>query len=162
MTRFLMQMQPTKLDNIIAMVALFRPGPDGFHPCLYPAHARRRKRLPTAIRCWNRSWARPTALPFTRNRSCRRPCQLARLHRRGMPMGCARSSPRRTQPSWQATMSSSWKGAVKNGIPRRHRRTDLHDWEGFAHYGFNKSHAADYGVIAVQTAYLKAHYPLNT
>jgi DNA polymerase III subunit alpha len=33
------------------------------------------------------------------------------------------------------------------------------DWEEFARYGFNKSHAADYGVIAVQTAYLKAHYP---
>ena len=33
------------------------------------------------------------------------------------------------------------------------------DWEEFARYGFNKSHAADYGVIAVETAYLKAHYP---
>ncbi len=33
------------------------------------------------------------------------------------------------------------------------------DWEEFARYGFNKSHAADYGVIAVQTAYLKVHYP---
>ena len=33
------------------------------------------------------------------------------------------------------------------------------DWEEFARYGFNKSHAADYGVIAVQTAYLKANYP---
>jgi DNA polymerase-3 subunit alpha len=32
------------------------------------------------------------------------------------------------------------------------------DWEEFARYGFNKSHAADYGVIAVETAYLKAHY----
>ena len=33
------------------------------------------------------------------------------------------------------------------------------DWEEFARYGFNKSHAADYGVIAVQTAYLKSTYP---
>ncbi len=33
------------------------------------------------------------------------------------------------------------------------------DWEEFARYGFNKSHAADYGVIAVQTAFLKAYYP---
>ncbi len=32
------------------------------------------------------------------------------------------------------------------------------EWENFARYGFNKSHAADYGIIAVQTAYLKSHY----
>src|SRR5690606_22061556 len=35
------------------------------------------------------------------------------------------------------------------------------DWENFARYGFNKSHAADYGVIAVQTAYLKTHYTVE-
>ena len=35
------------------------------------------------------------------------------------------------------------------------------DWEEFARYGFNKSHAVDYGVIAVQTAYLKTHYPVE-
>src|SRR5512140_1078003 len=33
------------------------------------------------------------------------------------------------------------------------------DWEEFARYGFNKSHAADYGVISVQTAFLKTRYP---
>ena len=35
------------------------------------------------------------------------------------------------------------------------------DWEGFASYGFNKSHAADYGVIAVETGFLKTHYPVE-
>ena len=35
------------------------------------------------------------------------------------------------------------------------------DWKEFARYGFNKSHAADYGVIAVQTGYLKYHYPVE-
>jgi DNA polymerase-3 subunit alpha len=35
------------------------------------------------------------------------------------------------------------------------------DWENFARYGFNKSHAADYGVIAVETAYLKTHYTVE-
>ena len=34
-------------------------------------------------------------------------------------------------------------------------------WEAFARYGFPKGHAADYGVIAVQTAYLKTHYPVE-
>ena len=52
-------------------------------------------------------------------------------------------------------------GAVMKGIPRETAEQIFTDWEGFGHYGFNKSHAADYGVIAVETAYLKAHYPLE-
>ncbi|MBI3737527.1 MAG: hypothetical protein HY258_00585, partial [Chloroflexi bacterium] len=49
-------------------------------------------------------------------------------------------------------------GAVKHGMARDIADAIYADWEEFARYGFNKSHAADYGVIAVQTAYLKAHY----
>jgi DNA polymerase-3 subunit alpha len=44
-------------------------------------------------------------------------------------------------------------------MPRDAAEAIFRDWEEFARYGFNKSHAAVYGVIAVQTAYLKAHYP---
>lgn len=51
------------------------------------------------------------------------------------------------------------KGAVEKGMEQSTADAIYSDWEEFARYGFNKSHAADYGVIAVQTAYLKAHYP---
>ena len=54
MTRFLMQMKPTNLDNIIAMVALFRPGPMEFIPPTSAA-CTAQERYPTATRCWNRS-----------------------------------------------------------------------------------------------------------
>lgn len=50
-------------------------------------------------------------------------------------------------------------GAVRNGTPER-QATELFDlMEKFASYGFNKSHAAAYALVAYQTAYLKAHYP---
>jgi DNA polymerase-3 subunit alpha len=52
-------------------------------------------------------------------------------------------------------------GAVKHGIPQDTAQAIFADWEEFARYGFNKAHAADYGVIAVQTAYLKAYYPVE-
>jgi DNA polymerase-3 subunit alpha len=52
-------------------------------------------------------------------------------------------------------------GAVKHGIPVATAGEIFDDWEEFARYGFNKAHAADYGMIAVQTAYLKAHYPVE-
>ena len=44
-------------------------------------------------------------------------------------------------------------------MPKETAEQIFTDWEEFARYGFNKSHAADYGVISVQTAYLKTHYP---
>jgi DNA polymerase-3 subunit alpha len=50
-------------------------------------------------------------------------------------------------------------GAVTKGMEKDTAEAIYSDWEEFARYGFNKSHAADYGVIAVQTAFLKAHYP---
>jgi len=49
-------------------------------------------------------------------------------------------------------------GAVKQGIEEATAEGIFADWENFARYGFNKAHAADYGMIAVQTAYLKSHY----
>ncbi len=52
-------------------------------------------------------------------------------------------------------------GSRNNGIPEETASAIFEDWENFARYGFNKSHAADYGVIAVQTAYLKTHYTIE-
>jgi DNA polymerase-3 subunit alpha len=52
-------------------------------------------------------------------------------------------------------------GAVERGISEETASAIFDEWEEFARYGFNKAHAADYGVIAVQTAYLKAHYPVE-
>lgn len=52
-------------------------------------------------------------------------------------------------------------GCAKNNIPKDAAEAIYGDIEFFARYGFNKSHAADYAVITVQTAYLKAHYPVE-
>ncbi len=52
-------------------------------------------------------------------------------------------------------------GASRNGISSETAEAIYGDIEFFARYGFNKSHAADYAVITVQTAYLKAHYPVE-
>lgn len=50
-------------------------------------------------------------------------------------------------------------GATQRGIAEEVANQIFDDWEAFARYGFPKGHAADYGVIAVQTGYLKTHYP---
>jgi DNA polymerase-3 subunit alpha len=53
------------------------------------------------------------------------------------------------------------RGAVERGVDRGIAEEIFTDWEKFARYGFNKAHAADYGLISVQTAYLKTHYPVE-
>ncbi len=52
-------------------------------------------------------------------------------------------------------------GACKNGVPTRKAQKLFELMEQFAGYGFNKSHSAAYALIAYQTAYLKAHYPVE-
>jgi DNA polymerase III alpha subunit len=52
-------------------------------------------------------------------------------------------------------------GAAERGIPAETAGAIFDDIEFFARYGFNKSHAADYAMVTCQTAYLKAHYPLE-
>jgi len=52
-------------------------------------------------------------------------------------------------------------GAIERGIDQQTAEDIFTDWENFARYGFNKAHAADYGLISVQTGYLKAHYPVE-
>jgi len=51
------------------------------------------------------------------------------------------------------------KGASERVMDKETATAIFEDWEKFARYGFNKSHAADYGLISVQTGYLKTHYP---
>ncbi len=52
-------------------------------------------------------------------------------------------------------------GAKKNGVEEENARMIFEKMEKFASYGFNKSHAAAYALVAYQTAYLKAHYPVE-
>src|SRR5690606_25371900 len=52
-------------------------------------------------------------------------------------------------------------GAVKNGIEKSTANEIFDHWEAFASYGFNKSHANNYGIMAVKTAHLKYHYAVE-
>jgi DNA polymerase-3 subunit alpha len=52
-------------------------------------------------------------------------------------------------------------GAVQHDVPEDAAHAIFDDWEAFARYGFPKGHAADYAVLTCQTAYLKAHYPIE-
>jgi DNA polymerase-3 subunit alpha len=159
MTRFLMQMRPTKLDHIIAMVALFRPGPMDF----IPAFIRRMHGQEKIV------YAHPLLEPIL-GETYGFAIYQEQVMQASMQLGGFTASEadvlrkiisKKIASELKGQHVKFVEGAVKKGIPRDIAEQIFTDWEGFAHYGFNKSHAADYGVIAVETAYLKAHYPLE-
>ena len=159
MTRFLMQMQPTKLDHIIAMVALYRPGPMDF----IPAYIRRmhgEEEIDYRHPMLESIMSETFGFAIYQEQVMQAAVQLG-----GFTPGES-DSLRKVISKKQTDKLAGYhkkfvEGSVANGIDRKTAEEIFTDWEGFAHYGFNKSHAADYGVIAVQTAYLKNHYPLE-
>ena len=157
MTRYLIQMKPQKLENVIAMVALYRPGPMAFIPDYID---RMHGRKPTEYR---HEALRPIfestyGIPVYQEQLMRAAVELA-----GYTPSDAddlrKAISKKISQKIQSHRVKFSNGAQERGIDETTANAIFSDWEEFARYGFNKSHAADYGVIAVQTAFLKAHYP---
>ena len=157
MTRNLMEMKPTKLEHVIAMIALYRPGPLEF----IPSYIRRMhgQEKPTYLH--------PKLEPIFRETFgiavYQEQIMFAAMELAGYNASEAddlrKAIAKKKKKELLKHQQKFVKGAVANGIARETAEAIFHNWLEFARYGFNKSHAADYGVIAVQTAFLKAHYP---
>jgi DNA polymerase-3 subunit alpha len=158
MTRWVVEMKPRNLDNIIAMVALYRPGPMDF--------------IPSYIKRMNGEepieYRHPALEPIFRD-TYGIPVYQEQIMRAAVEIGgFTRSESDDLRKAISKKMADKIaknkekfiKGAVERGVMDKETATAIfEDWEQFARYGFNKSHAADYGLVSVQTAYLKAHYP---
>jgi DNA polymerase-3 subunit alpha len=159
MRRYLMQMKPTSLDHVIAMVALFRPGPMEF----IPSYIRRMHgeeevqfRHPSLEPIFAETYGYPVY---------QEQLMFAVMNLAGYSAPEAddlrKAVAKKQKEKLLKHREKFVAGAVKTGIPEDTAKAIFDDWEEFARYGFNKAHAADYGVLAVQTAYLKTHYPVE-
>ncbi|NPA31000.1 MAG: DNA polymerase III subunit alpha, partial [Chloroflexi bacterium] len=158
-TRNLVKMQPRELKDIVAMVALYRPGPmefiDDFIARMHGKQkvAYRHPKLQPIL-------AETYGITVYQEQIMRAAMDLA-----GYSGADADNLRRAIAKKKEKLIVKHHKqfveGAVAQGIDREVAEQIFHDWRRFAQYGFNKSHAADYAVIAVQTAYLKAHYRLE-
>lgn len=157
MTRYLVQMKPTKLDHIIAMVALYRPGPMQFIPD-YIARMHEEAAVEYRHPSMETIFGSTYGIPVYQEQLMRAAVELAG-YTPSESDELRRAISKKKKEDIEKHRKKFVAGAVKNGIPRPTAEDIYKDWEEFARYGFNKSHAADYGVIAVQTAYLKANYP---
>ncbi len=159
MTRYLVQMKPRTLENVIAMVALFRPGPMEFIPSYIK---RMHGEEPVTYR-------HPAMEPIFKE-TFGIPIYQEQIMRAAVELGGYTLSEsdelrkviaKKQKEKLEKHREKFIHGAQERGIPADVAEAIFADWEEFARYGFNKSHAADYGIIAVQTAYLKTHYPVE-
>ncbi len=159
MTRYLVQMKPRTLENVIAMVALFRPGPMEF----IPAYIKRMHGEEPV------TYSHPAMEPIF-NETFGIPIYQEQIMRAAVELGGYTLSEsdelrkviaKKQKEKLEKHREKFIRGAQERGIPADIAAAIFTDWEEFARYGFNKSHAADYGIIAVQTAYLKTHYPVE-
>ncbi len=159
MRRWLMQMKPKNLANVIAMVALFRPGPMDFIPS-YISRMHGEEEV---------TYRHPLQEPILKETFGITVYQEQIMYTAMNLAGYTASEAdnlRKGVAKKKADVILKHRkkfigGAVERGIPEDTANAIFDDWEAFARYGFPKGHAADYGVIAVQTAYLKLHYPVE-
>ena len=159
MTRFLVEMKPTKLEHIIAMVALYRPGPMNIIPSYI-------KRLHGEEEITYRHELLEPILSETYGYAIYQEQIMQAAMRLGGYTAAEADVLRKviSKKKEKELVKHHKKfvdGAIERGISKKTAEEIFQDWEGFAHYGFNKSHAADYGVVAIQTAFLKTHYTIE-
>ncbi|MFH2102304.1 MAG: DNA polymerase III subunit alpha [Chloroflexota bacterium] len=159
MTKWLVQMKPQRLENVIAMVALFRPGPMEFIPDYISrmhGESEPEYRHPSLEPIFGSTYG----IPVYQEQLMRAAVELAGYSPSEADNLRAAISKKKAQEIARHRVMFV-DGASSRGIPRETAEAIYTDWEEFARYGFNKSHAADYGIIAVQTAFLKYHYPVE-
>ena len=158
MRDLLKRARPDRFEDIIALVALYRPGPMDLIPdFIERKHGRQRveyldPRLEPILGADLRDHGVPGAGDADRAGD-------RRLQRSAAPICCGARWARRSPRRWRSTATSS-SPARRRTACRARSANELFDlMEKFAGYGFNKSHAAAYALVAYQTAYMKAHHP---
>lgn len=160
MTRYVTQMRPENIDNVIAMVALYRPGPLEFIP-KYIRRMHGEEKVEYKHPSLEPIFSETFGIAVYQEQIMRAAVDIA-----GFTMSesddLRKAISKKLKDKLEKHKGNFIKGAAARGIMSAATAEEVfNDWEEFARYGFNKSHAADYGVIAVQTAYLKTHYTVE-
>ena len=160
MRRYVRELQPTSVVRPRRDGRALPPGPDGQHPGLHPAQARPGAGRRTCTRCSSRTWTRRTGSSSTRRTSWPRPSPWAASRAPRRTRSATRSA-RRSPRSCARRRRSSSARRPSGASSREVIDAVFKAFEPFERYGFNKAHATCYGLIAYQTAYLKANYTVE-
>ncbi len=170
MTNFMRKLEPTNLEDIIAGISLYRPGPMDFIPqyirnkqnpeCITYKHPALEKILKDTYGC---IVYQEQVMEIVRT--------LAGFSLGGADMVRRAMSKKKAHEMEKARKNFIYgeedengnvviEGCLRRGIDEKTASSIFDDMDAFAKYAFNKSHAAAYAVVAYQTAYLKCFYPV--
>ncbi|MDR7518486.1 MAG: DNA polymerase III subunit alpha [Armatimonadota bacterium] len=157
MTRYLKDLRPSRIEDIMAMVALFRPGPMANIPAYI-----RRKHGQEPI-----TYPHPLMEPVLADtygvmvyqEDVMAVCQAVAGYTLAEADVLCYAIRKKIKGKLEAQREQFIAGARKRGVAKRVADQIWEQFEPFARYGFNRAHAATYGLLAYQTAYLKANYP---
>ena len=157
MKDMLKQAMPDCFEDIIALVALYRPGPMDLIPDFCRRkHGKQRVEYPHPL---TEPILKETYGIAVYQEQVMQIAQVVAGYSLGGADLLRRAMGKKKVEEMDAQRKTFVEGATKNNMTER-QATELFDLlEKFAGYGFNKSHAAAYALVAYQTAYLKAHYP---
>jgi DNA polymerase-3 subunit alpha len=159
MRRALLDMRPDRFEDIIALVALYRPGPMANIPT-YCARKHGMER-PEYIHPKLEPILRETYGVIVYQEQVMQAAQILAGYTLGQADLLRRAMGKKIRSEMAAQRKHFVAGATERGIDRSHADAIFDLLERFAEYGFNKSHAAAYALVAYQTAYLKANYPVE-
>ncbi len=159
MRKALLGMRPDRIEDIIALVALYRPGPMENIPT-YNARKHKEEEIASIHPMIDSILAETQGVIVYQEQVM----QVAQILA-GFTLGDAdilrRAMGKKDQKEMAQKREDFVRGAERNGIDKSRANTIFDLLAKFADYGFNKSHAAAYAVVSYQTAYLKAHYPVE-
>lgn len=157
MQKYLRELQPQVFEDLIAMNALYRPGPMDYIPD-FIARKSGRKPVVYDIPCMEKYLKDTYGITVYQEQVMLLSRQLANFTR-GQSDTLRKAMGKKQIEKMNELEVLFYKGGEANGHDRKVLQKIWEDWKKFASYAFNKSHATCYSWVTYQSAYLKAHYP---
>ncbi|OGI72395.1 DNA polymerase III subunit alpha [Candidatus Nomurabacteria bacterium RIFCSPHIGHO2_02_FULL_38_15] len=157
MQKWLKELKPTTLEDLIAMASLYRPGPMAFIPDYVE-----RKHNPEKIKYLDprmEAILKNTYGIIVYQEDVMRMATDLAGYTRGESDKFRKAVGKKIPEEMAKQKDHFIDGCVENGMQAKHAKDLWQMIETFAAYGFNKSHSAVYALLAYRTAYMKAHYP---
>jgi DNA polymerase-3 subunit alpha len=157
MQKYLKELQPSKFEDLIAMNALYRPGPMDYIPS-FIARKHGREEISYDLPVMEKYLSETYGITVYQEQVM----LLSRLlagFTRGQSDELRKAMGKKMIDKMTALKEKFLTGGKQNGYQEKILNKIWADWEKFASYAFNKSHATCYSMVAYQTAWLKANYP---
>ncbi len=157
MKKYLRELKPTRFEDLIAMNALYRPGPMAYIPN-FIARKHGREKIEYDLPMMEDILKETYGITVYQEQVMLLSRTMAGFTR-GQSDSLRKAMGKKKLAEMAKLKVEYLKGCQKNGIEKSKAEKVWKDWEEFAKYAFNKSHATCYSYVSYQTAYLKAHYP---